>query len=77
VSLSVFNSGPGIPSKHVARVFERFYRVDAGRSREIGGTGLGLAIVKHLTATMGGSIDVASRADETRFTVTFPRASPT
>lgn len=77
VSLSVFNSGPGIPSKHVARVFERFYRVDAGRSREIGGTGLGLAIVKHLVASMGGRIEVASRNDETRFTVTFPRAEPT
>lgn len=75
VRLSVYNSGPGIPSKHVGRVFERFYRVDAGRSREIGGTGLGLAIVKHLTATMGGRIEVSSRTDETRFTVTFPRAS--
>lgn len=74
VSLSVLNSGPGIPNKHVARVFERFYRVDAGRSREIGGTGLGLAIVKHLTASMNGRIEVASRNEETRFTITFPRA---
>ena len=74
VSFSVLNSGPGIPSKHVGRIFERFYRVDAGRSREIGGTGLGLAIVKHLVASMGGRIEVASRNEETRFTITFPRA---
>jgi two-component system phosphate regulon sensor histidine kinase PhoR len=77
VSLSVINTGPGIPRKHLDRIFERFYRVDAGRSREIGGTGLGLAIVKHLVASMRGRIEVASRNDETRFTIILERAEPT
>jgi len=75
VSLVVEDDGPGIPDDHLARLFERFYRVDAGRSREQGGSGLGLAIVKHLTEAMGGSVAVDSRVGGgSRFTVRLPAA---
>lgn len=57
----VTDSGSGIPTAHIPRVFERFYRVDPARSREEGGTGLGLAIVKHLVESHGGSIEAESR----------------
>lgn len=60
VRVSVIDSGPGIEPRHLPRLFERFYRVDAGRSRELGGTGLGLAIVKHLVEAMGGTVTVKS-----------------
>ena len=61
VVVEVTDSGIGIPQDALARIFERFYRVDKGRSREEGGTGLGLAIVKHVAQTHGGQVEVESR----------------
>jgi two-component system phosphate regulon sensor histidine kinase PhoR len=74
--LTVSDTGPGIEPHHLARLFERFYRVDPGRAREAGGTGLGLAIAKHLVQGMRGEIDVESGADGTRFTVHLPTVGP-
>jgi two-component system phosphate regulon sensor histidine kinase PhoR len=72
VRVSVADTGPGIEPRHLPRLFERFYRVDPGRSRELGGTGLGLAIVKHLVEAMGGSVGVASTVGAgTTFTFTL------
>jgi two-component system phosphate regulon sensor histidine kinase PhoR len=58
VRITVTDDGPGIEPRHRQRIFERFYRADPGRSREMGGTGLGLSIVKHLAAAMGGEVGV-------------------
>jgi two-component system, OmpR family, phosphate regulon sensor histidine kinase PhoR len=74
VTITVVDTGPGIEPHHVARLFERFYRVDPGRAREAGGTGLGLAIAKHLVQGMAGEITVQSGAEGTRFTVRLPAA---
>lgn len=73
--LQVEDTGIGIPERDLPHVFERFYRVDKARSRELGGTGLGLSIVKHLAQSMSGSVGVESTLDRgSRFTVTLPRA---
>src|SRR5690606_19437493 len=63
VLVEVRDQGAGIPAKYHERVFERFYRVDKGRSREEGGTGLGLSIVRHLVQRMGGAIELESQPD--------------
>jgi two-component system phosphate regulon sensor histidine kinase PhoR len=76
VRLVVSDTGPGIPPEHLPRVFERFYRVDAGRSRELGGTGLGLSIVKHMVEAMRGKVAVESEVGRgSTFTVSLPRAA--
>ena len=70
----VKDDGYGITDDHMPRLFERFYRVDKGRSREEGGTGLGLAIVKHIINTMNGIIDVESKPGKgSKFTVKIPQ----
>jgi two-component system phosphate regulon sensor histidine kinase PhoR len=75
VQLAVEDTGPGIPREHHARLFERFYRVDDARSRDLGGTGLGLAIVKHLTLAHGGEVRVESEPGKgSRFLVSLPRS---
>ncbi|MSP59474.1 MAG: HAMP domain-containing histidine kinase [Myxococcales bacterium] len=75
VAVTVADSGPGIPSEHLPRLFERFYRVDSARSRELGGTGLGLAIASHLALAHGGDVSVESTPGSgARFTVRLPRA---
>jgi len=72
----VEDDGCGIPSKDLPHVFERFYRVDKGRSRESGGTGLGLSIVKHIVEMHRGSVDVRSEVDKgTGFSFTLPYGS--
>ncbi len=75
VVFEVEDNGIGIPEADQSRIFERFYRVDKSRSRELGGTGLGLAIVKHVAQLHGGSVSVRSRPGEgTCFTLVVPRA---
>lgn len=73
IEISVKDFGPGIPEGDQERLFERFYRVDKGRSRSEGGTGLGLAIVKHIVQAHGGSVAVKSRlGDGSTFILSFP-----
>jgi signal transduction histidine kinase len=74
--VSVADTGVGIPSEEVPRIFERFYRVDKARSRDVGGTGLGLSIVRHVVEQMSGSIVVQSQLGKgSKFTITFPALS--
>lgn len=71
--IKVSDTGMGIPKEDQARIFERFYRVDKARSREIGGTGLGLAITKHIAMNLGGTISVESELEKgSTFTVRIP-----
>jgi signal transduction histidine kinase len=81
VELRVTDTGVGIPSRDLHRIFERFYRVDRARSRDTGGTGLGLAIVKHVTENHGGSVRVSSELGrgssfEVRLPIAKEQASP-
>lgn len=75
VILEVADTGPGIAAADLQRIFERFYRVDKARSRELGGTGLGLSIVKHLSQALNGSVRADSHPGRgTTFTVSLPAA---
>jgi two-component system phosphate regulon sensor histidine kinase PhoR len=72
--ITVRDQGWGIARKHVSRIFERFYRVDTGRSRHLGGTGLGLAIVKHIAQAHGGTVSIESQPGKgSLFSIRLPR----
>jgi two-component system phosphate regulon sensor histidine kinase PhoR len=73
IELGVSDTGIGIPEEHLSRVFERFYRVDRSRNKQIGGTGLGLSIVKHSAETMDATVQLQSKLGiGTTVTVSFP-----
>ena len=75
--IQVQDNGDGIPNQHLERLFERFYRVDRARSRDIGGTGLGLAIVKHLALLHGGEVTVTSELGKgSTFAIHLPKNGP-
>jgi two-component system phosphate regulon sensor histidine kinase PhoR len=77
IEFAVRDSGPGIPAEDLPRLFERFYRVDKARSRDLGGTGLGLAIVKHLVLAHGGEVSVSSEVGQgSVFKFTLPVNDP-
>ena len=67
--LSVEDNGGGIPEADLPRIFERFYRVDKSRSRDLGGTGLGLSLVKHIVQLHGGTLSVRSSPAGSTFTI--------
>jgi two-component system phosphate regulon sensor histidine kinase PhoR len=74
IVIRVMDQGGGIPPEHLDRIFERFYRVDAGRSREVGGTGLGLAIVKHIAQAHRGRVTVSSTPGQgSTFSIMIPQ----
>jgi two-component system phosphate regulon sensor histidine kinase PhoR len=72
IALAVDDNGVGIPEADLPRIFERFYRVDKSRSRDLGGTGLGLSIVKHIVQLHGGTISVSSTPAGSTFTLRVP-----
>jgi signal transduction histidine kinase len=73
IHLAVMDTGVGIPTRDLERIFERFYRVDHGRSRDSGGTGLGLSIVRHVASNHQGRVEVDSREGEgSTFTLVLP-----
>jgi two-component system phosphate regulon sensor histidine kinase PhoR len=77
VSILISDTGVGIPSSDLPRIFERFYRVDKARSRQVGGTGLGLSIVKHIVERMNGHVSATSQLGKgSVFTIVLPISSP-
>ena len=76
-ALTVSDQGPGIPAEHRERIFDRFYRVDEGRSRGMGGTGLGLAIARWAVEANGGQIAFVPAGDGAAFRITLPLSAET